>query len=540
LPLEFRCHFSVGRLVVSLLAISFLALAPNNLVAAKQHDKELELLETTYRVTGDDTAEVVYHEKWKALTAQGRADISQLKFPYVASFHDVEIKYIKTIKKDGSVVDGDPTSAFDTDPSQEPLAPVFDDTKYRTVLPPSLETGDSVEVEAVVHVRKWPKSGDFWFAHYLTTSIPVLSEIVVLDLPADRKVALYASSTIPGSTEISNGRRIERWTAANPEPAASSLEESPTLFAVSSTLSWEAFGEWMRSLNENAAAPTPEIAALAAKLTANKSGEQERIAALYAYVATKIRYVSVSFGMGRLQPHTASVVLHNAYGDCKDQAALLSALLKAAGFKTYAVLTTPGAGVRVPDVPMPEFNHEFTALDTKSGLEFLDTSMGPVQPGLLQPGVRGRGAILIGDKTSSIVEIPLQSPVPQRIASTLKGRVTASGNFEGSTRLEFQGFAEPLLRRVFLDATEADKEKILHKLAGPEFISVRLRTAIREISVNHSGLNVSSAIRISSLPLGPQWRSNSNGPKRWWRYLKRRSRPSLSLSNRRLSSGAWT
>ena len=118
---------------------------------------------------------------------------------------------------------------------------------------------------------------------------------------------------------------------------------------------------------------------------------------------------------------------------------------------------------------------KFTALDTKSGLEFLDTSMGPVQPGLQQPGFRVRVSMLIGDKTSSIVEIPLQSPVPQRIASTLKGRVTASGNFEGSTRLEFQGFAEPLLRRVFLDATEADKEKILQKLAGPEFGNANIR-----------------------------------------------------------------
>ena len=173
----------------------------------------------------------------------------------------------------------------------------------------------------------------FGSLHYLTTSIPVLSEIVVMDLPADRKVALYESSTIPGNSEITNGRRIERWTAANPEPAASSLEESPPLFAVSSMPSWDAFGEWMRSLNENAAAPTPEIVALAAKLTANKSGEQERIAALYAYVATKIRYVSVSFGMGRLQPHTAPVVLHNAYGDCKDHAALLSALAQSRWFQ---------------------------------------------------------------------------------------------------------------------------------------------------------------------------------------------------------------
>ncbi len=383
--------------------------------------------------------------------------------------------FVKTIKKDGSVVDGDLAGAFDTSPFQEPLAPVFDDTKYRTILPPNVETGDSVEYEIVEHVRKWPKAGDFWLVHYLTTDIPTLSETVILDLPADRKVAFYESATVSGRTEIANGRRIERWMSVNSDPATATDSAAP-LFAVSSVSSWDAFGEWVRSLNEPSAEPTPEIKTLAAKLIANKSTEQEQIAALYGYVATKIRYVGISFGLGRLQPHTAARVLHNAYGDCKDQTALLSALLKAAGFRAYSVLTTPGAGVAVPGVPeFEQFNHEFTAVDTKSGLMFLDTTMGPVQPGLLQPGVRGHSALLIGDKTSSVVDIPLHSPVPERVATTLTGKVTSAGAFEGSARLEFQGFAEPVLRRIFLDATDAEKEKILQKLAGPEFGNAHVR-----------------------------------------------------------------
>ena len=209
---------------------------------------------------------------------------------------------------------------------------------------------------------------------------------------------------------------------ASPERAKASLETAPPLFAVSSMRSWDAFGQWVYSLNKSAAEPTPEIASLAAKLTANKSSEQERIAALYTYVATKVRYLSVSYGLGRVQPATeASVVLHNAYGDCKDQTALLSALLAAAGFKTYAVLTTPAVGVQVRDVPTPDqFNHEFTAIDTKAGLLFLDTSTGPVPPGVLRrTGVRGYSALLVGEKTSSIIDIPIQSPVPKRIAAAL-------------------------------------------------------------------------------------------------------------------------
>jgi tetratricopeptide (TPR) repeat protein len=443
--------------------------------AATQRDTEIEIMETRYRLGAGNTGEVTIRQRCRALTAHGRMALSKIQIPYVAAFDDVEFKSIKTLKKDGSVVAGDPASAFDVGPSGDSFAPQFTDSKLKTILLPNLETGDSIEYEALMRTRNWPKPGDFWFVHDLTTSAPVVSEKVVLDLPADRQFALYENSSVVGKTEIANGRRIATWITSNQEAAKPSPEGPAPLFAVSSITSWDRYGEWIHSLNHSAAEPTPEIAALAAKLTTGKSTEQERVAALYTYVATKVRYVSVSFGLGRLQPHAASTVLRNAYGDCKDQTALLSALLSAAGFKPHAVLTTPSVGLRVRDVPMPQFSHEFTAVETDAGLVFLDPSLGPVPPQLLPPGVRGQSALLVGDSTSSIIDIPMKSPVPTRVAATLKGKVTAAGVFEGSTRLEVQGLVERVLRRVFLDATEDDKEKVLSEMAGPEFRNANVR-----------------------------------------------------------------
>src|SRR3989442_5676625 len=39
------------------------------------------------------------------------------------------------------------------------------------------------------------------------------------------------------------------------------------------------------------------------------------------------RYVSISFGIGRYEPHAATEVLKNVYGDCKDKHTLLTSLL---------------------------------------------------------------------------------------------------------------------------------------------------------------------------------------------------------------------
>src|SRR5581483_4806137 len=175
-------------------------------------DSEMEVADVTYRITGVSTGEVIYHERMKALTAQGRTSVSKIQMTYAASFEDFEFQSLRTIKKDGAVVEGDVTASFDAAEAENPLIPYFSDERTKTILAPNVEVGDSVEFEAVRHIRQWAKPGDFWFEHYLDTEVPTHSTTLVLDLPADRAVAFYESKTFPGKTEIKDGRRIERWT----------------------------------------------------------------------------------------------------------------------------------------------------------------------------------------------------------------------------------------------------------------------------------------------------------------------------------------
>jgi hypothetical protein len=437
-------------------------------------DVEIQLRETRYTVNYDGSVTIVMHERWRALTGDGRTQLSRIQIPYAASFETAEFRSIQTLKKDGTVVDGDPSSAFDSAAGATiPTAPSYDDTRSKTILPPNLEIGDSVEFQAVRRVGTWLKPGDFWLEHYASEATRVLSEIVILDLPADRKVAIH--ETAGGKVESSGGRRIERWEFSNVQTEKRSIEHNPPIFMVSSLLSWDEVARWLHSLNDAASAPTPEIRALAEKLTASQTTEQARITALYAYVATKIRYTGVSFGLGRFQPHAAAIVLHNAFGDCKDQSALLTALLAASGFKTHAVLTHPTIGVAVSGVPAPsQFNHEFVAVETKNGLLFLDPSIGLVPPGVLQPGVRGRTALVLDDHGASVVEVPVKSPVPNRIASALNGKVNAAGAFEGSARIELQGILEGPFRRIFADASDSQKQMMAKVLSGVEFMNATI------------------------------------------------------------------
>ena len=68
--------------------------------------------------------------------------------------------------------------------------------------------------------------------------------------------------------------------------------------------------------------------------------------------ARSVHYVGVAFGVGRYQPHAASEVLTNQYGDCKDKHTLLASLLAAAGIKAYPVLVNSSHRID-PAVPSP-------------------------------------------------------------------------------------------------------------------------------------------------------------------------------------------
>ena len=61
------------------------------------------------------------------------------------------------------------------------------------------------------------------------------------------------------------------------------------------------------------------------------------------YDRSPYTHVGIDLGVGRFQPHAASQVLSNQYGDCKDKDTLLEALLRAKGISVSPALV--GAGI---------------------------------------------------------------------------------------------------------------------------------------------------------------------------------------------------
>src|SRR5260370_7940342 len=85
---------------------------------------------------------------------------------------------------------------------------------------------------------------------------------------------------------------------------------------------------------------------------------------LVRLVQRDVRYVAMELGIGGYQPHPAVDVCTHHYGDCKDKATLMSAMLKEIGIESYYVVINSQRGAVTPEMPahMGGFNHAILAI----------------------------------------------------------------------------------------------------------------------------------------------------------------------------------
>ena len=170
--------------------------------------------------------------------------------------------------------------------------------------------------------------------------------------------------------------------------------------------SWEEIGRWYYELQRDRVEPNDAIRKKVTELTANAKTEQEKAQALYSYVARNIRYVSLSLGIGRFQPHAAADVLANQYGDCKDKHTLLASMLQVAGLHPDPVLIHHIRKLD-PDVPSPaQFDHLITSVPIAGKQVWLDSTTEVAPFAFLAQSIRDKEALLVSDKPSLVKTFP--------------------------------------------------------------------------------------------------------------------------------------
>jgi len=448
----------------------------------------IEQMHSRYRFEADGTGRKETTARIRVQSEAGVQQWGQLQEGYNSANERVEIPYVRVLKEDGTVVKAGDDAVQDLSAPIEREAPVYTDYRQKHITVPGLRPGEVLEYDMVTVIHTPLAAGQFWAEYEFDKSNISLDETLDVDVPAGRPLKLKCKPGMDPKITEENGRRIYHWSSSHLEREDDSAkakekdkkkkkhrpdDDRPDV-QLTTFETWEQIGRWYAALEKDRRAPSPEVRAKAQELTKGLNTDLEKTEALYDFVAKNFRYVSLSLGVGRYQPHAASDVLHDQYGDCKDKHTLLASLLEAEGLHASSVLINSSRKLD-PDVPSPsQFDHVITMLPMGTGANkqevWMDTTSEVAPFRLLAYTLRKKQALVIppADPPSSVAphleETPADTPMPDTEVSEIDGKINDIGKLEAHIHYEFRGDEELLLRSVFRRVPQANWQRVVENV----------------------------------------------------------------------------
>lgn len=457
------------------------------------------LEETTYTVNANGQAVEHVRKVVKILRNKGRRDA----IPAVGYNKDMKVLYLHVWSidpagheytvKDNEIADIGSFDGYE----------LYSDTRARMMPnPPGADVGGIVAWEYELQDRPYLAEATWMFQD----DIPRLKESFTLVLPEGfthtTNWAHHASD--PG---IDMEHQKWRWQMekvppidlerVSLSPSAEALAGRMTVhyagpgFAKAQEGTWQGIGEWFDGLAHDRLTASPDITAKALQLTSGKSDFYDKAEVLGEFTQRQIRYVAVELGVGGQQPHPAADIFKNKYGDCKDKATLLSALLSSVGIHSTLVMVHTDRGVVDPDAPSIYGNHMIAAIEIPKGYEspklrsvvtaqtgrrylIFDPTWSETPFGQLENNLQGSYGLLMEGKDSQIIQLPVMDPSLNTVRRSANFQLAVDGSLKGSvTEARFGDLAEG--RRYMLTHDDADKQRqFLDHVAARDFSSFTL------------------------------------------------------------------
>jgi tetratricopeptide (TPR) repeat protein/transglutaminase-like putative cysteine protease len=418
----------------------------------------IERYATTARFENDGTGEQVLAVRVHVQSDAGAQQLHELVFRYDSANQQMDVRFVRVHKADGTAVNGALDAVTEVTAPTVRDAAAYVDYKEKHIAVPPLVPGDTLEYEIATRLVSPFAPGEFWYAHTFLNSAIVRDERLEISLPDTRKVILKSTASFPYETKHANGRFIYDWQHANlavserdssknqtGQPKSKSPDVQLTTFA-----NWEAVAHWYAKLQQGRSEPSPEIRAKTEELIRGRTETLAKAQAIYDFVSTNIRNVELPLGQDGWQPHSAAEVLSNQYGDSADEHILLTAMLKAAGISSDAVLI-PYTRKLDRSVPSPaQFDHVITALPLDTGPIWMDSTTEVAPFRLLASPLRNKFALLVAtDGAGKLVETPSDPPFVSTQDVDIDGHVTDLGKLVARAHYEMRGDTELVLRLAF-------------------------------------------------------------------------------------------
>ena len=381
------------------------------------------------------------------------------------------------------------------------------DQKDKMIRIPAADPGNVVGWEISTEERPYILQDRWWFQR----AVPVVEAHYTLQLPAGWE---YKATWLnhPEVQPTSSGGNSWEWVVKDVPGIRPERDMPPTralagqlvinLLPASGVqaakgLTWDDIGKWEKTIAADRSQASPEIKQKVAQLTASAATPLAKMQALASFVQSDIRYVAIELGIGGWQPHPASDIFVHHYGDCKDKATLMSAMLKEIGVDSYPlVINTERGGVGPNTPPTPFiFDHMILAIKLPQGVEDVSLEAIVQNPKLgrllifdptddLTPFGHLRGelqenyGLLVAPDTGELLQVPKLPLRTNGVNRVARLTLDAAGNLQGDVHEIRRGdFAAHQRGQWRASTKDTDRIKPIESLLASSLASFRVTKA---------------------------------------------------------------
>jgi hypothetical protein len=431
------------------------------------------------------------HEAELVLTTAGKSEAASTSLPYAKDAEKLEVLLAQVVKKDGKVVPVDKKDIQDTE--QSGAMNIYDPNgRAVKVTFGNLAVGDVAEVSYRLTRATPTRVGFFNDIFMFQSTSPLLEATYTVDGPAKLPLVteVYHRDRAPKIEEARTpaGDRIHyRWTVRRspqlvPEAAMNFTSELPVLI-VSTDPSWRHFSKWWSELTAPQLQASPEIKDKVKELTKGAKTDEDKIKALYDFVAQDIRYRGLGVGPRTgYTPRTAHETFTSRWGVCRDVSILLTSMLRESGLEAYPVLTNVGDPV-LPKIAYDGFNHAIVAMPKPGGgWRYLDPTA--KNNTSLLPGNEAEQDTLVSTaKGENLSRIPALEPGANLGHAIAQTTIRPDGSMTSKVKLETRGIFDLVVRSVAAMMSEDQQRQVVeqilhHALPDAKLVSIQLSNAM--------------------------------------------------------------
>ncbi|HEY2113506.1 MAG TPA: DUF3857 domain-containing protein [Candidatus Angelobacter sp.] len=358
---------------------------------------------------------------------------------YSPSTEELRVVHARAWKPNGFVLDAQELGDHEY---ADTLVSMYYDTRQRQLRFTGLEKGDVVELEYSLTPKRHsaPYSGYFGELVLFAGRSPAQLKRYVLIAPVAQKVFVHAEKIAPATISAREGSQVFVWeahsVAAMPrEPRSPGATEISPYVHVSTLGDWQQLGAWYADLVRPQFALDQSLENELARVINGLHSDKEKIAAIQEFVLRSTHYVALEFGIYSYKPYPVAQIYARRFGDCKDKASLMIALLRAAGIEAeIALVRTRSLGDVVTEpASIALFNHAIVyvpkyELWLDGTAEYAGRELPLEDQGALTLTVSLSGA-------AQIRHVPMSHAADNYTRHVIRGELSAQGviQFSGST-----------------------------------------------------------------------------------------------------------